>query len=256
MVPSFVRQRFSKSSKAISKGTSKFFKRLGQGFDKWADRYLPAPLVKSIRAVTRTVRRTRKGATKFATSWLKSRDYVKLAWSLPAAMMLLPVFTTLTLAFAHTDADKITHYQLAESEANIEGKIELVHLFRRRLEQLGFHREESSEYEEALRAAKTSGFEMAYKRMKLLAPLPLEANSASDANDDSTVFVEPKSLYPPAHLWIAGALMQGNVSIGTAEENWKRAHDHVQHVLSHNANDPTAQFYEIKIAEHEGKSFI
>ncbi len=146
----------------------------------------------------------------FFTAWTKSRDPMKLAWSLPAALLAVPLMTAIVLSLIYNRADKIQHYQQALADAIDSRDEPTEQLCVSKLTQLGYQNLDRSEYYAAYMLGEEGNWDEAVERMRGIAP-----------NETAG--------YAPAHIWIARYLMYED---DDAENRWQQIETHAKHAQS------------------------
>ena len=145
----------------------------------------------------------------FFSVWFHSRDFMALAWSVPALLLGIPILGSIGLAMAYSSDSKIQHYRGALLEAIEERDVEREQLCFNKLSQLGYERTERAEFSAALELAEEDKWDEAVARMEAIAPL--------DGNG-----------FPAAHLWIGSDLITRRAN---EEGMWKEAEAHADRVL-------------------------
>ena len=144
---------------------------------------------------------------RFCKAWTFSRDYVALAWSLPAILMALPICLSLIGSVVYSSQDKIRHYNAKLATAIEERDEDTEKLCFEKLTQLGSQRTEKAIYASAVSLADEGNWEKAIARMQEIAPLE-------------------EGHFPPAHLWLATQIANGKM---TVDDPWKVFETHAKH---------------------------
>lgn len=220
LVPRPLINWFSARNKAIRHWLGTRLGRLGAWLGGMAERYLPKWLVNSAKAASQWYRRTWHASSDFTAAWWKSRDFTALAWATPVFLLAVPVSFVLAIATAQSPATKIGHYQSSLYAALENKDFSTVELFKLKLSQLGYRRMERVEFNNALAIAENDDMQGAYERMLELAPIvdkneatPESASSENMTDDASAEVLNVSEGFPPAHLWIAGALMKDEIEL-------------------------------------------
>ena len=168
----------------------------------------------------------------FMLEWLYTRSPRKLFKAIPAAILLMPVCVLLPLTLRNSKASKIKHYQQALETAREENNQPVIQLLHSKLEQLGHRNLDDVDFREAIRLAKEGQIDEAHEIMQKLAP-------------------EEQPGYLSAHLWIAGALMDGQID---AEDPWALLETHTEHALSLDKDNELADRFLIELAMRRGET--
>lgn len=151
----------------------------------------------------------------FIVKWHNSRDYCRLAFSLPAIILSGLLFVPFTLSSLQTKHDKMVHYQLALLKANENNDVVQQTLCLQRLEQLGYHRQELAEFQTAMSIAMEGDYGAAYEKVSKIAPVESPG-------------------FRFGHLWIAHALLEEKIDKLSRDEKqrWTLIDKHIQHAIS------------------------
>jgi len=146
----------------------------------------------------------------FLGEWWYSRNFIKLVWATPGALMAIPLMASLILTPLYSSDNKIKHYQLALVSATEESNSAKENLCLEKLDQLGYQRLDRAEYLTAVALVKEEKFEAAYEIMKNIAP-------------------KTQAGFLPAHLWIAAAVIEGHIKV---DEPWETIEIHTRYLAS------------------------
>jgi|GEM_PF-4111605 len=171
-------------------------------------------------------------AYEFSMDWWFSRDFRRLVWSLPAILLGISLGGSALLGFLQTEGRKISHYETLMSEAEESKNFEQKLFARRKLEQLGCKHLDRTDFERAIELSKAEQHLAAYKIMQKLAATE-----------------EPGFL--PAHLWIAGGLLDGLVKPNG--DLLTEATAHVDHALELEPENQLARRLNVELQVRQGK---
>lgn len=174
--------------------------------ERLAKRFIPAWLRTRLRAVSDVL----SIGYVFSLAWVKSREWTKLAWSLPAVLLSLPLVGAVAASLVYLPSQKIQHYQRALADAVESRDEQAEQVYIQKLSQLGYGQLDRAEYQSAYALSLEDGkWDEAVKRMQLLAPAD-----------------EPG--FAHAHLWLADNLLRGKIE---SPDRWKLIETHASHAL-------------------------
>ncbi|RIK78048.1 MAG: hypothetical protein DCC67_12035, partial [Planctomycetota bacterium] len=105
----------------------------------------------------------------FAFVWLSTRPYRRMAWGVPALVLLAPVAASAGWTLLRGRGLAVSHYQAAVREARSDQDYARVELLERKLAQLGADTRQL-DFNTAVEVAQQGNVSAAYERMKALAP--------------------------------------------------------------------------------------
>lgn len=168
----------------------------------------------------------------FSTDWWFSRDFRRLLWSLPAILLCVSLGGPALLGFLQPESRKIRHYETLMAEAEESQNLEQKVLARQKLEQLGFDHLEETDFQRAIELSRADDHQSAYEIMRKL------------ASTDEPGFL-------PAHLWIAGSLLDGFVK---PDGNLlAETQSHVDHALELEPENSLAKRFHVELQVRQGK---
>ena len=169
----------------------------------------------------------RSSVAGFVDSWIASRDYKKLAWSLPALAMMTCIAIPMVLVQAYSPGDHIVHYRSTLRTAIADDDEPRIELALARLRQLGDRQQERQLYAIAIAGEKNDGPQAVYEQMRTLAES--EDGGLRDAK-----------------LWLAYNLLSGTVK-SDHKSSLEYARELVAECCIHSGEDNHTQFLNAEI---------
>lgn len=194
------------TEKAVSQKSATVFWDIRYRLKKFGERFAPKWLTTRIGKLYDAF----ASFLKFCRAWATSRDYMALAWSLPAFLMALPIASSFVGNIVYSSSNKIQHYQSTLATAIEERDENVEKLCFDKLSQLGYERIDRSGYASAITLAEEGKYDEAVERMREIAPLE-EAG------------------FPLAHLWLAREIANGSLQV---EDAWSEFETHSKHALA------------------------
>ncbi len=166
----------------------------------------------------------------FGSKWFFSRDFRKLIWAAPAALLSAPLAITLVLGLLYSPAQKIRHYEVARFQAIEANDHQRAQFLLARLSQLGYRREKQAQFASAMALVKDEK-EQAVTTIRELAP-------------------ESEPGFAPAHLWLAAAILDGELDV---KQPWTQIETHANHARQLEPQNPLAKRFLVECKMQQGK---
>jgi predicted Zn-dependent protease len=169
----------------------------------------------------------------FAQAWINTRSYKRLALAVPVFAILLMLPLLKGWMWYRGDRAAAARYRIALATAQEQRDFARVHLFERKLAQLG-QDTRLSEFNTAKLLERDGKTKEAYERMQRLAPLGAPG-------------------YPLAHYWILQHLLQKKIDVPT-DEAYRLARIHLDLLAKLGAKGPELDLMEANCLVHENRA--
>ncbi len=153
----------------------------------------------------------------FGYAWLTTRPYRRMAWGLPALMLLGPIVIAVAWGGAWGREGVAVQYRTAIQDARDAADYPRLLVLERKLSQLGVD-SQRTDFHSALALEEQGRLDEAFERMQRLAP-------------------EASIGYPPAHEWLALKLLGGELNL-PQQDRLLLAGAHLDHLEKLGAKGP------------------